>query len=123
MDAHEQMRKALEKIVAEIKATHAVASQDYGLGQDTAALFFIKLDMLQGMATAGMETSDENEAGNSLEVILEELPSLVTYAEQAGLKPDFGGSGVHIKLDMIRGYAAEGLGDREHKDQWMHLRP
>jgi len=117
MDTIKRLQAANARIAAEVTATRAVAKGDYGIAHEGAGAFlYMKLDLIGRLAALGRDTADEREAGNCLQIILEELPLAVAYAEKAGLKPDFGGSGVHIKLDMIRGYANEGIDGQDYSE-------
>ena len=46
----------------------------------------------------------------ALQSIEKELPIAISYAESHGLKPDFGGSAVHIVLWRCQGVVNDGLG-------------
>jgi len=106
----DQVWTALERVAAEIGPTIGYA-EFHGLKREgRGAGFFEQMDIVLDVTHDGLRT-DGPEAADSLRKIVEVLPSLYDEAEKAGLKPDFGGSAVHIKLDMIRGYANEGLKD------------
>jgi hypothetical protein len=48
---------------------------------------------------------------SALRTVLAEIDPTLSYAEMHGLKDDVaGGSGVHIKVRLIRSYARQGLG-------------
>jgi hypothetical protein len=74
--------------------------------------FLARLDLLRDWAALGLRKQGR-EAEDCLRMVVEDVPGLVGSAEAAGLSPDFGGSAVHIKLDMIESYAREGLGTLE----------
>jgi hypothetical protein len=51
---------------------------------------------------------------SALRTVLAEIDPTLSMAEMHGLKDDVtGGSGVHIKVRMIRSYARQGLGQEQ----------
>lgn len=119
IEKFETIHEAFEKLAEmRILVDRAAAADLPGEG-----FFSIKWDMVRKLIEAGRRSGTLREAGNTLEIVTEELPSVMNYAEQhAAAGPDRNAAPTVAILEEMLETARAALGADVYQDMAMDVR-
>ncbi len=80
----------------------------------------VKLGMVRDLLAVAAGSADEREAGNTLQVVLEELPAMLRLLDRMAVPAD---GPLRLSFEEVGRLATAGVADGEYRELWTEVRP